>query len=162
MKYFLEDYRSEKPKAFFNRDILYSDSQVIMIAGTDTIAATLSYCFYYLAKDPSLRASLREELKTVFDKTIPGEFTQNDTSTLSILNSIIDETMRMHNAVGNNGARSTPPEGITVDGQHIPGNVTVFVGIHAMHRSKHCPLKATSNVADKLILFRPDILQTSR
>lgn len=136
MKYFLEDYKAKKPKAFFNRDILYSDSQAIMIGGTDTIAAVLSYCFYYLAKDQSLRERLREELATIYGKTIPDEFTQNDASNLALLNSIIDETMRMHNAVCNNGARSTPPEGIMVDGQYIPGNITVFVGVHALHRSK--------------------------
>ena len=141
MKYFLEDYKAEKPQAFINRDVLYSDSQAIMIGGTDTIAAALAHCFYYLAKDESLRARLREELATIFGKTIPAEFTQNDASALPLLNSIIDETMRMYNSVCNNGARSTPPEGIIVDGQYIPGNITVFVGIHAMHRSKPCCLQ---------------------
>jgi len=136
MKYFLQDYKSEKPKAFFNRNVLYTDSQVIMIGGTDTIAAALSYCFYYLARDSTLRQRLREELASVFGKSVPGEFANTDVGNLDLLNAIIDETMRLHNSVCNNGARSTPPEGITVDGVHIPGDVTVFVGIHAMHRSE--------------------------
>ncbi|RFU25190.1 hypothetical protein B7463_g11145, partial [Scytalidium lignicola] len=135
MKYLLDDYRSEKPKAFFNRNILYSDSQVIMIGGTDTIAVTLSYCFYYLARDASLRQKLKDEVSTVFGKSISGEFTHADLSSLDILNAIINESLRMHSPTCSNGARSTPPEGLSVDGVFIPGGVTIFVGIHAIQRS---------------------------
>ena len=78
VKYFLEDFRSDKSKSFVNRDVLYSDSQVIMIGGTDTIAATLSWIFYYVARDASLRERLRKDLAPRFGKTIPGEFVQSD------------------------------------------------------------------------------------
>ncbi len=139
MKYFLEDFKAEKPKAFFVRDIVYTDSQAIMIGGTDTIAVVLAYCFYYLAKDAALSEMLREEVAPAFGRSMPGKFTQSDIGSLDLLNAVIDESMRMHNAVCNNGARSTPPEGITVDGVYIPGDVTVFVGIHAMHHSKCRP-----------------------
>jgi cytochrome P450 len=136
LKYLIEDYQSDKPKAIFHRNILYSDAQVIMIGGTDTIAAAMSHAFYYLARSASLREQIREELAPVFGKTIPGEFAHADVATLTMLNAVLDETMRLHNSVGNSGARCTPPEGMTIDGQYIPGDVTVFVGIHAMHRSR--------------------------
>lgn len=34
LKYFLDDYKSEKPKSFFNVNIMYSDSQAILIGAT--------------------------------------------------------------------------------------------------------------------------------
>ncbi|KAH8799714.1 cytochrome P450 [Xylogone sp. PMI_703] len=135
MKYMLEDYHSDKPKAFFNRNILYSDSQVIMIGGTDTIAVTMSYCFYYLARDASLRQRLRDEVSTVLGKSIPGEFTHADLSSLDLLNAVIDECLRIHSPTCSNGARHTPPGGLTIDGVYVPGDVTVFVGVHAIQRS---------------------------
>lgn len=136
MKYILEDFHSEKPKAFFNRNILYSDSQVIMIGGTDTIAATMSYCFYYLARDRSLRESLKEEASGAFGRSIPGEFAHTDLSSLELLNAVINEALRMHSPTCSNGARRTPSEGLTIDGTYIPGGVTIFVGVHAIQRSK--------------------------
>ena len=135
MKYFLEDYHSEKPKAFFDRNILYTDSQAITVAGTDTVAFVLANTFYYLAKDSRIQAKLREELTPAFGQTIPNEFGDRDLAKVEYLCAVIDESMRMHSAVGNNGARCTPPEGLEIDGTYIPGNVTVFIGIHAMHRS---------------------------
>lgn len=33
VKYFLEDLKSAKPRAFFNRNVLHSDSQAILIGG---------------------------------------------------------------------------------------------------------------------------------
>jgi hypothetical protein len=34
MKVFIQDFRSEKPQAFFNKNILYVDGQAIMVAST--------------------------------------------------------------------------------------------------------------------------------
>ncbi len=141
MKYLLADYNSEKPTAFTDRNALYADSQAIMFGGTDTIAASLAHCFYYLAKNPSIREKLREELGTVFGKEVPGDFTYNDVSRLDYLNAVIDETFRMNSVVCNNIGRRIPPEGITVDGQFIPGNVVVFVGNYTMHRSTFLPTR---------------------
>lgn len=136
MKYFLEDYRSPNPKSFSNRNILYADSSATMIGGTDTIACVLSYAFYYLARDASLRGRLREEIAPLFGASVLGEFASADLGRAELLGAVIDETMRMHNPTCNNGARTVPPDGITVDGTFIPGKVTVFTGIHAFHRSE--------------------------
>jgi cytochrome P450 family 628 len=136
MKYFLEDYHSEKPKSFFNKDILHSDAQAIMIGGTDTIAAALAYIFHYVAKDESLQARLRDEVAPAFGKTLAGKFVHADVINLPLLNAVINETLRMHSPACNNGARTIQDEGIIVDGRHVPGGTSVFIGIHASHRSE--------------------------
>ncbi|KAH8812322.1 cytochrome P450 [Xylogone sp. PMI_703] len=137
MKYFLQDIHAEKPKAFHNPNTLYADAQTIMIGGTDTIAAALSFAFYYIARDPVVQQKLRDELTPLFGRTTPEEFVNSDLREKGApyLNAVINETMRMHNPTCNNGTRMTPPEGIEIDGVHIPGNVAVIVPIHAMHRN---------------------------
>lgn len=136
MKYFLEDFRSAKPRAFKSRNIVYTDAQTIMIGGTDTLAALLSHCFYYLAQDQSLRQRLREELASIFSTTLRGEFAHNDLSTLPLLNSVISETLRMHSPACNNPPRRTTQDTV-INGVMIPRDTTVYVGIHSIQRSEY-------------------------
>lgn len=107
----------------------------MLIEHRDTIAVVLSYAFYHLAKHQEYQERLFEEVTTVFGKTIPGEFTSGDLGKLELLEAIINETMRLDNPVANNAGRTTPPEGITIDGVWIPGGVAVRVPGYAMHRS---------------------------
>jgi cytochrome P450 len=159
MKHFLEDYHSAKPKAYFNKNILHADSQLIMIAGTDTIASVLSFAFYYIARDASLQERLRQEISAKFGETIPGEFAHQELAGLPLLNAVIDETMRMDNPTCNSGARNVPPEGITIEGRYIPGGTTIFTGIDAHHRSKVLTTGLNEVQADSR---RSEILQATQ
>ncbi|KAK0736749.1 cytochrome P450 [Apiosordaria backusii] len=143
LQYFLDDMRSEKPIAFTNKNIFYSDSALVLIAATDTIGVVLSYIFYHLAKQPNYQHILHSFIKDVYGKTIPNEFTNHDLSQIPLLDAVINETMRVDNPVANNGPRLTPPEGITVDGVFIPGGVAVRVPGYALHRSEEFYLAPT-------------------
>ena len=55
---------------------------------------------------------------------------------LPYLNSLINETLRLHPAVPTGGLRNTPPEGITIAGRYIPGNITVAIPQYSLHRCK--------------------------
>ncbi|KAJ0329441.1 hypothetical protein COL5a_003999 [Colletotrichum fioriniae] len=135
LKYFLDDYKSEKPKSFFNVNIMYSDSQAILIGATDTISCTLGYAFYYIARDARLRQRLYEEIAPMHSKTLEGEFAVTDLNKLELLEAVITETLRMYAPAPINGPRMAPPEGVTIDGTYIPGNVTLCTPIHCYHRS---------------------------
>ncbi|KAK0671599.1 putative cytochrome P450 E-class, group I [Cercophora samala] len=136
LQHFLDDMRSEKPIAFFNKNIFYSDSALVLIGATDTIGVVLSYLFYHLARHHEYQDLLNSHIKKAYGETIPGEFTDRDLSRIPLLDAIINETMRLDNPVANNGPRLTPPEGIIVDGIHIPGGVAVRVPGYALHRSE--------------------------
>ncbi|KAM0447685.1 hypothetical protein ACHAO4_008826 [Trichoderma viride] len=135
MKYFLQDYNSKEPKAIHHIDVIYSDAQAVMIGGTDTIASALSFAFYYMARDSTVRDKLRSELQPLFGRTVPGEFTNLDLGEAEApyLNAVINETMRMDNPTCANGPRMTPPEGMEIDGVFIPGETLLYVPIHSMH-----------------------------
>lgn len=141
MKYFLQDYNSKEPKAMHHIDIMYSDAQAVMTGGTDTIAAALSFAFYYMARDPTVRDKLRSELQPLFGRTVSGEFTNLDLGEAEApyLNAVISETMRLDNPTCANGPRMTPPEGLEVDGVFIPGETLLFVPIHSMQTSEYLP-----------------------
>ncbi|KAJ3948522.1 uncharacterized protein N0V96_002777 [Colletotrichum fioriniae] len=111
LKYFLDDYKSEKPKSFFNVNIMYSDSQAILIGATDTISCTLGYAFYYIARDARLRQRLYEEIAPMHSKTLEGEFAVTDLNKLELLEAVITETLRMYAPAPINGPRMAPPEG---------------------------------------------------
>ncbi|KAK0610800.1 cytochrome P450 [Immersiella caudata] len=134
-EHLIRDFQSEKPTAFFNKDILYSDAAVILVGATDTIAVVLSYAFSHLAKYQEHQRRLHEEVSAVFGKTIPGEFTHADLANLEFLEAVINETMRLDNPVCNNAGRTTPPEGIMVDGVWVPGGVSVRVPGYGLQRS---------------------------
>lgn len=139
MKYFLDDFRSDQPRAFHDRHTVHADAQAVMIGGTGTLAALLTHCFYYLAKSPDMRDQLRKELAPVFGNSCPGEFAYKDLSSLPCLDSVISETLRMHSPASNNGPRVTM-EDTLIDGWVIPKDVVVYVGIHSIQRSEsHSP-----------------------
>lgn len=132
----IEDMRAEKPKSFVNKKVLYADAPAILVGGTETTAAALSYCFYELGKDPSKQLQLRNAVAPAFGKRIPGNFANRDLESLPYLEAFINEILRMYNPTCNSGPRTVPPEGIEVDGVFIPGNSHVVVPAWSMQRSK--------------------------
>ncbi|KAK0710627.1 cytochrome P450 [Lasiosphaeris hirsuta] len=155
--HFIEDFGSQKPTAFFNKNILYSDAGLILVAATDTVAAALSYAFYFLAKHQDSQARLFEEVATTFGKTIPGEFTNDDLSKIPYLDAVINETMRLENPICNNAGRLTPPEGIVVDRVWIPGGSAVRVPGYAMQRSAKAFLQPLEYIPERWTT-RPELI----
>jgi len=96
---------------------------------SDTVASSLTFMFYYLAKYPHHTAKLRAELGAL-----------NEPSSVSLLencshlNGIINETLRLQPPVPSGVLRNTPPEGINIGDQHVPGDVTVLVPTYTLGR----------------------------
>ncbi|GKT54529.1 cytochrome P450 [Colletotrichum tofieldiae] len=125
IKYFLADLNAEKPKSFHNINVMYNDSKAILVGATDTIACALAHAFFFIARDANFRRRLYDDIATAHGKTLPGEFTIADLNKLEFLDAAIHETLRIQAPAALNGPRMTPPEGIVVDGEHIPGGVTL-------------------------------------
>lgn len=111
---------------------LQGDSRLVIVAGSDTTAATLTHLFYHLAADPSITKKLRAELKP----SMSGDAVQNtDVQNNDYLNGVIYEALRLHPPVPTALNRNTPPEGIDIAGTHIPGGADVWCPQYPLGRS---------------------------
>lgn len=127
-----EFFKGDKER---ERLLLMGDSRLLIVAGSDTTATTLVYCFYHFAKNPSLVEKLRTELKEnniVNDDT----FSVTGLQYLAYLNALINETLRMHPPVPGGVFRNTPKEGIEIDGKRLPGGVRVIGPHYTVQRCK--------------------------
>ncbi|PLB36896.1 cytochrome P450 [Aspergillus candidus] len=115
-------------------DLLTGDSRLIVVAGSDTTAGTFVIMLHTLLKHPAELEKLRAELEPFRDAS--GHFLNSDIANLDHLNGVINETLRMYPPVSGVLPRMTPPEGIDIDGMHIPGNVTVSCPMYPMGRSE--------------------------
>ncbi|TGO57308.1 hypothetical protein BCON_0067g00290 [Botryotinia convoluta] len=105
------------------------DAFAAVIAGSDTVASTLTYIFYHLCLDPDQIVKLRLELD-VLESICDMAALRN----LPHLNAIINETLRLHPALPTGGLRDTPSEGVTIADTYVPGNVTVCVPRYVLGR----------------------------
>ncbi|OBT38603.1 hypothetical protein VE00_11102 [Pseudogymnoascus sp. WSF 3629] len=94
----------------------------MIVAGSDTTAATLSHIFYHLALDSTLGTKLRNELRT----TAPRD--------AKFLAALINETLRLHPPVPSGVLRQTPASGLVFGDTFIPGNVTISMPIWSLGR----------------------------
>lgn len=111
---------------------LNGDARLIVVAGTDTVAVTLTHVFYYLAIDPIQVEKLRAELNTLIKPDTP--FKVRDVQSGDHLNGIIHEALRMHPPIASGTNRITPPQGITIDDVFVPGDINVSVPHYAIGR----------------------------
>lgn len=99
---------------------------------SDTTAATLTNAFYYITKNPVHIKRLREELDPL--RLANGTFNFKDLQGAAHLNAIINETLRLQPPVPAGLYRKTPPEGININGLHIPGDINVSVPSYTLSR----------------------------
>ncbi|USP73086.1 uncharacterized protein yc1106_00360 [Curvularia clavata] len=93
-----------------------SDSRLLIIAGSDTVAASMSFLVYELCTHPEIQSKLRDTIGA-----IKPEKSHLEVSDLAEFPS--------------GPPRETPPEGITLpNGTYIPGNVLVWTPIYSFHR----------------------------
>lgn len=113
---------------------LQSDSRTIIVAGSDTTAATLSHIFYQLARHPEHAELLRQELIPL--KQEDGTFEHQKIQNADHLNAVINESLRLNPVPPSAIVRKTPPEGIVVDGTFIPGDMNVWTPQYVIGRSE--------------------------
>ncbi|KAF2094199.1 cytochrome P450 monooxygenase [Rhizodiscina lignyota] len=113
---------------------LVAECSIMMNAGSDTTATALTNALYNLLKHPDCFQALRRELDAVLE---PGEVVAayDRIKHLPYLRACLDESMRLNPPNTMNVPRLTPPEGLEVMGEWIPGNTTVHSPPYSMHRN---------------------------
>ncbi|CAI7641908.1 unnamed protein product [Penicillium pancosmium] len=116
------------PKTKQDHADLHGDAYLIIVAGSDTTAATLTNMFFHIASEPSLQTELQAELDALPD------LSQDKMAGVKLLEAVINETLRLHPAVPSGTQRMTPPEGISIGDRYIPGDIMVCIPPHTMFR----------------------------
>lgn len=113
------------------------EAQLAIIAGADTNAITVSNICYLLCRFPKYQQKLLEELSDLptFEDVVDDSHLRGK----HVLSSIIKETLRLYPPVPGGLQRITPPEGATIAGRYIPGNMIVSTPTYALHRGTNAP-----------------------
>lgn len=113
---------------------LEKEAGVMINAGSDTTATAMTHCLYFLIRHPRVLAKLREELDAALGaQTTAARYEQ--VKDLRYLRACIDEAMRLRPPTSLGLPRVTPPEGTTIAGHQIAGDVTVSVPTYTLHRN---------------------------
>jgi len=106
-------------------------------AGSDTTAIALRAIFYYLLKNPTYYAKLRNEideaeLKGLFSDSV----TYAQARQLPYFQAVVSEALRMCPSVALSMPRYPPKGGATICGQYFPETVQVGCNAWVIHKDK--------------------------
>jgi cytochrome P450 len=113
---------------------MYGDSRLIIVAGSDTTAATLSYLFYHLASHPDVLRKLRKEVEPMTEAD--GGVSHVKIQEAPYLNGCINESLRLNPPVPAGVFRKTPREGAYIGDTFVAGNTVIQMPGYVMARGK--------------------------
>ncbi|CEL10886.1 hypothetical protein ASPCAL13993 [Aspergillus calidoustus] len=159
---FLAPLKGERPTPD-QFSLLMGDAMLVITAGSDTTATSLTSIVCELARHPAQVDKLRAELEPLAaDDPSSSEYLHSQIANLPHLNGFINETLRLHPPIPSIIPRDTPSEGITitVDGikTHIPGGVTVFCPQWVIGRSPESYVEPLSFIPERWY-DRPDYIK---
>ncbi|KAM4064114.1 cytochrome p450 [Hirsutella rhossiliensis] len=115
----------------FSQGYLVAEGRFLTVAGGETTATIMTAVLYYLHANPGYRAKLKEEIRSSFSSY--DDITGTSTSSLCLLQAIIEETLRMYPPVAMGLPRISP--GAVIEGEYIPQGVVV--GTHLFSASRN-------------------------
>jgi averufin monooxygenase len=113
-----------------------SDSDIAMdaagfqLAGSETVAITLTFLIWRVLSRPALQKQLEEEVASLGD-----DISDAACETLPLLNATIEETLRLHGAAPTALKRVVPDGGTTLCGYYIPAGELVATMAWSLHRN---------------------------
>jgi cytochrome P450 len=107
-----------------SREEIQETFNILMIAGSETTATLLSGCLYLLQRNLRVLKQLQTEIRGTF--LDDAEITMLSVGRLKYLDAVIQESLRLYPPVPIALNRITPPEGATICGHYVPGNVSLL------------------------------------
>ncbi|KEY73665.1 hypothetical protein S7711_07712 [Stachybotrys chartarum IBT 7711] len=137
---FHEILKSNMPESEKATPRLRDEATVLVIAGADTTATTLSVITYYLLSNKALLKRLKAELETVMPD--PNQLPKAaDLDQLQFLNAVIQEAIRLHPSASHRQDRIAPDEDLvyeSMDGQYkytLPAGTTIGMAAPLLNKS---------------------------
>ncbi|KAF9872387.1 hypothetical protein CkaCkLH20_10214 [Colletotrichum karsti] len=113
---------------------LVSNSNTLVIGGSETTATLLSGVTYYLLTNKHAMEKLAEEVRSTFQSE--KDINILSVGKLSYMLACLDEALRMYPPVAMGLPRVTPKAGATVCGRFVPGGTTVAIHQWAVHHNE--------------------------
>jgi cytochrome P450 len=135
--YYLLNAKDPETGKGFTMDELWGESNLLIIAGSDTTSTAMAGTFFYLAHNQTAMRKLCKEIREKFSD-VEEIVTGPKLGSCSFLRACIDETMRMTPPVAGILPRQVLAGGMDVDGHHIPAGMDVGVPIYAIHHNPTC------------------------
>ncbi|KAI8934053.1 hypothetical protein NX059_008819 [Plenodomus lindquistii] len=132
--YYLLNAKDAETGKGFTMDELWGESNLLIIAGSDTTSTAMSGTFFYLAHSATALQKVTKEIRETF-ADVEEIVTGPKLSGCTFLRACIDETMRMTPPVAGALPRQVLQGGLEIDGHHIPAGVDVGVPIYAIHHN---------------------------
>ncbi|KAF2018040.1 benzoate 4-monooxygenase cytochrome-like protein P450 [Aaosphaeria arxii CBS 175.79] len=132
--YYLLNAKDPETGKGFSMDELWGESNLLIIAGSDTTSTAMAGTFFYLAQNPPALQRLTHEIRSTFTD-VEQIATGPTLHKCTYLRACIDESMRMTPPVAGALPRQVLPGGIDIDGHHVPAGVDVGVPHYAIHHN---------------------------
>jgi cytochrome P450 len=119
---------------------LWAESNLLIIAGSDTTSTALAATVHYLLHTPRALNKVTQEVLTAFPPSQAGtveDITSQTASSIKLpyLRACLDEAMRLSPSVPGLLPREVLPGGATIAGVSIPAGTTVGVPHYTLHRN---------------------------
>lgn len=108
----------------YDETTLRAEANLLIIAGSDATAVSLTSIFFYLTDNPYQYEKLVKEIRTTFE-TVDDIVYGPKLSSCTYLRACIDEGIRLSPAGPSEMSREVLPGGITINGEHFPEGTIV-------------------------------------
>ncbi|POR36963.1 Isotrichodermin C-15 hydroxylase [Tolypocladium paradoxum] len=133
--YYLLKARDPETGQGFSTPELWGESNLLIIAGSDTTSTAMAATLFYLVRNDHALRRVTDEVRSKFNDVediIHGPALGGCT----YLRACIDEAMRLSPSVGGILPREVLPGGITIDGQALPPGTVVGTPHYAIHHNE--------------------------
>ncbi|KAH8702970.1 cytochrome P450 monooxygenase-like protein [Phaeosphaeriaceae sp. PMI808] len=111
-----------------------SNSVILLTAGSETTATTLSATTYLVLRHPEIYTKVVDEIRSTFSSA--ADITIEAVNKLTYMIACFSEALRVHPAIPTGFPRMTPPGGGNISGHYIPGGTTVYVSQHSVSHTE--------------------------
>lgn len=114
-------------------DEMVAQGQLLIVAGSETTATTLSGMLYYLLRNPSCLSRLTDEIRSSFASE--EDINLLTTQRLKYLPAVLEESLRIYPPVPNTLPRVTPNPGMTICDRFVPAGTVVGINHYSSSHS---------------------------
>ncbi|KYK54842.1 Cytochrome P450 family protein [Drechmeria coniospora] len=133
--YYLLKARDPETGLGFSTPELWGESNLLIIAGSDTTSTAMAATLFYLTRNEHALDKVTREIRGKFhdvEEIVHGPALGSCT----YLRACIDEAMRMSPSVGGILPREVLPGGMTIDGQALPPGTVVGTPHYTIHHNE--------------------------